>query len=433
MGLFGKKNNDKDNSEEEIKDVSMLEGADLDALIMSAIEETDLEQAQEKEQARINEQERVARITREREEAAKKKKVIVRRFFLMVTASEDQGDGLFGLKGSVHGEIRKNDKVYVYRPNGSALEGTVESIETDSDETVDVIKAAVGRINVRFASVIEEGTTAEEFVPFYSVLTCVKPVDRDDLKTPVENPFLLGLSLEYKNYMKDKQYMRLLIKNIAEGRFIVPILPAQPNPDGGKPIIKLVTLTKPDDESKMVPFFTDIVALSSWKELFEKQGKPSIAMLTFKDLAKNTLPDGPEFVLNPFGPLTINFPREVINNIAGLLNPVNPGDKPAKQRIAIGVPPMNEETDAIRKALVEFAENEPTIKALGFIATLREKAKGYACVVDCPKEGSRELFQQMLEKIEPIMKDVHSMEFMIRAEAPFADAYFSKIPYDYKG
>ena len=47
MGLFGKKNNDNDNNGEEIKDVSMLEGADLDALIMSAIEETDLEQAQE--------------------------------------------------------------------------------------------------------------------------------------------------------------------------------------------------------------------------------------------------------------------------------------------------------------------------------------------------------------------------------------------------
>lgn len=37
MGLFGKKNND-DNNEEEIKDISNLDGADLDAFIMSAIE-----------------------------------------------------------------------------------------------------------------------------------------------------------------------------------------------------------------------------------------------------------------------------------------------------------------------------------------------------------------------------------------------------------
>jgi hypothetical protein len=54
-------------------------------------------------------------------------------------------------------------------------------------------------------------------------------------------------------------------------------------------------------------------------------------------------------------------------------------------------------------------------------------------VVDCPKEGSKELFQQMLDKVEPLMKEVATMEFMLRAEAPFAEAYFSKIPYDYKG
>lgn len=435
MGLFGKKNNDNDNNEEEIKDVSMLEGADLDALIMSAIEETDLEQAQEKEQARINEQERIARMTREREEAAKQpKKIVIRRFFLMVTASEDREDGTYGLKGSVHGEIKNGDKIFVYRPNGSVLEGEVSSIENESDETVDSIKAATGRVIVKFTSGVEDGAAAEEVVPFYSVLTCVKPVDKENPKAPVENPYLLGLSLEYKNYVKDKQYMRLLIKNIADGKFIVPIHPAQPSPDGGKPIIKLITLKRsPEDKLPMVPLFTDIAALSSWKELFEKEGKPSVAMLGFKELAKNTQPEGPDFVLNPNGPLTINFPREVVNNIAGLVTPLNPDGKPVKQRIAIGVPPKSEETDAIRNALVEFAQNEPSIKALGFIATLRERVKGYACVVDCPKEGSPELFQQMLDKVKPFMKEVPTMEFMLRAEAPFAEAYFSKIPYDYKG
>ena len=436
MGLFGKKNNDNDNNEEEIKDVSMLEGADLDALIMSAIEETDLEQAQEKEQARINEQERIARMTREREEAAKQqaKKIVIRRFFLMVTASEDREDGTYGLKGSVHGEIKKGDKIFLHRPNGSVLEGTVEGIENDSDVAVDSIKAAVARIIVKFTSDIEEGAVPDEVVPFYSVLTCVKPTDAKDPKAPIENPYLVGLTLEYKNYMKDKQYMRLLIKNIADAKFIVPIHPAQPDPNGGKPIIKLITLKKsPEDPLPMVPLFTDIAALSAWKELFEKEGKPSIAMLGFKELAKKTQPEGPDFVLNPNGPLTINFPREVVNNIAGLVTPLTPDGKPVKQRIAIGVPPKNEETDAIRKALVEFAQNDPSIKALGFIATLRERVKGYACVVDCPKEGSPELFQQMLDKVEPFMKEVPTMEFMLRAEAPFAEAYFSKIPYDYKG
>ena len=111
MGLFGKKNND-DNNEEEIKDISNLDGADLDAFIMSAIEETDQEQATLKEQARINEQERVARITKEREEEAKTKKAVVRRFFLMVTSAEDRADSTYGLKGNVYGEIKIADKIY---------------------------------------------------------------------------------------------------------------------------------------------------------------------------------------------------------------------------------------------------------------------------------------------------------------------------------
>ncbi|SMC59705.1 SseB protein N-terminal domain-containing protein [Oscillospiraceae bacterium] len=433
MGLFGKKNNNNDNDNEEIKDATLLQGDDLDAFVMSAIEEAEFEQEQQREEEKKNEEERIRRQTLERNGAARQKKMVVRRFFLMVTSAEE-ADGAYGLKGSVHGLIKKDDKVYVYRPNGTVLEGKVEGIETESDEKVDEIKSQVGRLIVRFDSEIEAGTVPEEAVPFYSVVTCVKPVDKEDNRAPVENPYLLGLSLEYKNYMKDKQYMRLLIKNIADGKFIVPIHPAQPSPDGGKPIIKLVTLKKsPDDKLPMVPLFTDIAALSSWKELFEKEGKPSVAMLSFKELAKNTQSEGPDFVLNPSGPLTINFPRDVVNNIAGLVTPLDPARKSGKQRIAIGVPPKNDETEAIRKALVEFASNEPSIKALGYIATIKEMVKGYACVVDCPKEGSRELFQQMAEKIKPYMKEVRTMEFMLRAEAPFAEAYFSKIPYDYKG
>lgn len=432
MGLFGKKNND-DNNEEEIKDISNLDGVDLDAFIMSAIEETDQEQATLKEQARINEQERVARITREREEEAKTKKAVVRRFFLMVTSAEDRADSTYGLKGNVYGEIKIADKIYVYRPDDSVLEGRVEAIENESDESVDSIKNSLGRVIVKFNTETEAGMDAEVVVPVYSVLTCLKMLHKDDPKAPVENPYLLGLTLEYKNYMKDKQFMRLLVKHISAGKFVVPIQPAQPSENGGKPIIKLITLKRsPDDKLPMVPLFTDIAALTAWKELFEKQGKPSIAMLDFKDLAKKTQIEGPDFVLNPNGPVTINFPREVVNNMAGLVTPLPAAGKPLRQRIAIGVPPKNDETEAIRKALVEFAKNEPSIKALGFMATLREGVKGYACVVDCPKEGSRELFQQMLEAVEPSMKEVHAMEFLLRAEAPFAEAYFAKIPYDYK-
>ena len=107
---------------------------------------------------------------------------------------------------------------------------------------IDSIKNSLGRVIVKFNTETEAGMDAEVVVPVYSVLTCLKMLHKDDPKAPVENPYLLGLTLEYKNYMKDKQFMRLLVKHISAGKFVVPIQPAQPSENGGKPIIKLITL-----------------------------------------------------------------------------------------------------------------------------------------------------------------------------------------------
>ena len=433
MGLFGKKNNDKDNNEEN----KFPQGDDLDALIMSAIEETDLEQAQEKEQARKNEAERVARMTEELNAAQEQAKKRVLRSFLMVTASEREGD-LFRFKGNLHGKLNKGDTVYVYHPNGTALEAEIKDIhiedEIEDEQLIDMVKGVVVRIGVEFVSDVEGEASAEAVAPFYSVISNVKPPVKGDPKAPVENPFLLGLSLEYPNYMKDKEYMRLIIKSFAEGRFIVPIHPAKQEEEGKKPIIKLITIKKsPDAPDVLVPLFTDIAALASWKELIEKEGKPSVAILPFKELAKLTAKDGPDFVVNASGPLAINLPRNVVDNIAGLVTNVSNNPGGPKPRVAVGVPPKNEETDNIRKVLVDFAKETPSISALGYIATIRDGGqKGYACVVDCPKDGARDLFQQMAEKIKPFMKEVKSMEFIIKSDAKFADMYFAKIPYDYQ-
>ena len=433
MGLFGKKNNDKDNN----KDNNMLQGDDLDALIMSAIEETDLEQAQEKEQARKNEAERVARMTEQLKDlSAKDEKKVVRRSFLMVTASERDGE-TFKLKGTLHGDLKTDDTVYVYHPKGTVLEAKITDVESGSDEepeNIDMTKGKIVRLSVNFAEEIAADAVPEEAVPYYSVVTNVKPpVQQEDSKAPVENPFLLGLSLEYPNYMKDKEFMRNVIKSFAEGRFIVPIHPAQPSPDGGKPIIKLITIKRnPDDKLPIVPIFSDIAALATWKELMEK-GKPSVALLPFKELAKLTSKDGPDFVLNPSGPVAINIPRQIVDSIAGLVRNVESDPNAPKPRVAVGVPPKNDETDKIRKALVEYAESSPDIKALGFIATIKEGNKrGYACVVDCPKAGAKDLFQGMADKIKPYMKEVRTMEFIVKEDAKFADMYFAKIPYDYQ-
>ena len=54
MGLFGKKNN-KDNDNEEINDATLLQGEDLDAFVMSAIEEAEFEQEQQKEEEKNKE------------------------------------------------------------------------------------------------------------------------------------------------------------------------------------------------------------------------------------------------------------------------------------------------------------------------------------------------------------------------------------------
>lgn len=443
MAIFGKKNDDKDT----LADIN-----DLDAKILAAIEETDLEQAELKEKKQQAEFERREELARKREEEEAKAKRIEelraklpnggRRFFVFVEDSR-KSDGLIEAEGVVFGEIHKDDSVYAYGPDGKVLPATVKVLEPIKDDSApkDSKKSRL-TVKLKVDKIPEEGKPLSKF----TIISGVAPSDPSNKKAPVENPALTGLSLRYKEFSSDKDYMRALMYNIMKARFVLPVHASDEVREDGKKAMKVITMKNPKEEGKqMLPVFTDIAALSAWKTVFDEQHKPSVIVMSFPEAVGFTSKDKLDITLNPMGPVAIHLPRNLIDGLAGTnaFKSISEGrtdiTSPAyskktikdASKVVVGEPPRTEETKAVRKALKEYAEGNSSIMALGLLAAIREGRRGYLVIVDCPKILEREIFTDLYTAVKPHLDQIKNVDFSLYAETAFADQYFSKIPFDY--
>lgn len=251
-----------------------------------------------------------------RELAGKNEK---RRFSLLVEdaieAQRLQGIMVFG---TVHGKIKEGDTVYLYQSMKPPMELKVLGLETGPRETAEVAKNR----KVGVCLNVEDNTQ----IPRYSVISSVSP--REQIKPKnmaVENPRLLGLTMEYKRLHETPEYFNLLLYELCYARFVVPFYmgqPPLPSPDGsvrfGKGAeVGIPSLRKSDDASKSVfPVFTDLGALWKWKGAFHEDQPKQTVILRLSEVISFVKQGHDGMVINAFGPVPVFLPADLLEQVA---------------------------------------------------------------------------------------------------------------------
>ncbi len=228
-------------------------------------------------------------------------------------------DGVVAM-GIIHGEINVGDSVYLYHHTKDVCKAKVVDIEVGKGEH------AKSACNQTVALKLGGFTTRNE-VPKYAVISGIAPQKDVDVSQAVENPMLLGLSAEYGRFARDEQYLNTLIYAVAHAHFITPIkMDNQPEDNGdgtstftSDTTISFMGVSHPQMPGvNVLPLFTDWKALSMWENVFEKGEKKNTMILRFPDVVTITGSSYSGTVINPFGPVPVFMPSELIEHITTL-------------------------------------------------------------------------------------------------------------------
>ena len=436
------------------KNIFDLEGDALDEALLAAIDETDEEERSAKEQrARENqeraEQARVTAIEQDKKKARieELKKSLPnegRRYFLMTEESEcfeDRNEAV--ITGNMYGTCKKDDEIYLYRNDGKVMATKVISVEAFNGqvyEPSDEVSQKKARITIS-VDYGKLGLNKDNAIPKFSVISSVRPpVKGEKGNVLIENPGLSGLMFRYPDYSKDKEYLSRLMDSIANGRFLVPAM----NVNGGavtngKKQIKIIMVTKKDDPDKRVlPLFTDMQAMYMWRKLWQGEQKPSVVVMSFPEAAKFVSKEGFDIVFNPSGPVSFGLPASAVSAMANIISKQADGAKIKKETIAdgskviIGEPKSSDETADIKDAISSYCSGNPDIKKAGLLYLIRNGQTSYLIILDAPKSSQQEVFSGMLNAVRPHLKSIKKVDMSLLSEAPFANDYYSKKPWDYK-
>ena len=242
-----------------------------------------------------------------------------RRFTLLVENAKQlaEEEGIM-LAGILYGSLQLGDEVYMLLPNHTMRTTTVDGIEIAAGQNAD--KAENQRVVLQFKEIKDINQ-----VPRYTVITSIRPQDKPSVDTTIENPHLLGLSMDYPRLNKDPLYMNLLVFELCHAYFLVPARVAANtvrNEDGTSTFtqdtqVRFPGIPHPTDKTKSVfTIFTDWLALSNWKNLFDENHPPKAIIMRFPDVVNVAAGNG--VTLNAFGPTSIYLPAEIIQKITSL-------------------------------------------------------------------------------------------------------------------
>ena len=219
--------------------------------------------------------------------------------------------------GKVYGKIKVGDAVYIFRPGGNVILTQVHSMEIGLRTAAS--EAENQHVAIRFTDIKDKKEIAK-----FSVLTSIRPQTVVDVNTAVENPYLLGLSMDYFQYYQDNEYFNLLIYEICHAHFIVPMyLNKEPEKqEGGTAVFRegarmqFISINHPEDETKQVfPVFTDWLALGKWKNVFDKEHPPKTLICRFPDAVAISKNFHGGIVVNPYGPVPVYFSEDLVEQI----------------------------------------------------------------------------------------------------------------------
>ncbi|MBQ6695838.1 MAG: enhanced serine sensitivity protein SseB C-terminal domain-containing protein [Lachnospiraceae bacterium] len=365
-------------------------------------------------------------------EAAEKKAEAMengeRRFTLMVEECHKINEDTEAIiVGNLKGTIRKGDTVYVIHPSGRVGITKVQDLEVGPGRATE--EATDEKVALTLTDIKDKNV-----VPRFTVLTSIRPLpygEEINKDTKVENPWLLGLSMDYAQWVQDNNYLNILIFVICHTNFVVPVS-VTPNPNGGnEPLLRFPSLQNPADRTQNVfPVFTDDAALDKWEGIFDENHPKNTTNLKFPEIL--SICNGTGMVINPFGPTPILLSPQQISQIVnmegykqefGAKEGENVQKAPMEQgaNVMVGVPKENEEIRMIKEAIVAFAQQTAEIKRVDFLLKVDIKQeRAYMCVVDCEEELAPTLFNSIYQAAAPYFKEVQRMEFLLHGKSKIA-------------
>ena len=218
--------------------------------------------------------------------------------------------------GNIHGRVREEDTMYLYQPGKPVREVKVLGIELGPREIVDTAKDCQVGLGLDIEDVNE--------VSKFAVLSSVKPAEGEMAQRVIENPRLLGLTMEYNRLYQNAAYMDELLYELCQAKFLVPLYmerPPIPQEDGSmafgeETFVGFRSLKKPDDDSQVVfPAFTDEVATMSWKDAFQEGQPKRFATMQLPHLLVEVERGHAGLAINPFGPVPVYFPKELLAQV----------------------------------------------------------------------------------------------------------------------
>lgn len=362
-----------------------------------------------------------------------------RRFTLLVEGISPlpQEQGVV-VAGSLYGTLQKGDAIYMIHPMGNITTTRVEGIEVGQGQTADRAE------NQKITMLLKDVKNVNQ-VPKYTVLTSIKPQTTADVNTAVENPQLLGMSMDYPRLCKDNTYLNLLVYVICHAHYVVPVsVDKEPENNGdGAAVFRKETrmrfpsLQDPAEKSRNIfPVFTDWTALANWKNLFDEKHPPKSVIMRFPDVVSVCKGNG--IVLNPFGPASILLSEKMIEQIVGMEGYKQEfGEKPAETvkkvhmeqeaKVVVGVPKEKDEIKMIKEAMIAQAKKEKEIQRVDFLLKVdMQKERAYLCIVDCPEEQAARLFTGLHKAAAPYFNEVKRLEFLLYGKTKLANDVVSE-------
>lgn len=231
-----------------------------------------------------------------------------KRRYTLLAKKLEKGNGTASILGVVHGEIKKGDTVLILCAGKHDEKASVISIIT-GEEKKESARDCLVMITVN-----------TENVELYSVITSIYP--NTATNAPLENPLLKGMMYEYKELHQNHEYITLFYNALIHSRFIVPVymdhFTQMVNSGAGiAHEVKMRFLSVNRSESKdsqTFAVFTDNLTLESWYKRHKDSGSVKLP-ITFQDAVQIMWKGHDGIVLNPFGPVYVYLPTELIDRI----------------------------------------------------------------------------------------------------------------------
>lgn len=357
-----------------------------------------------------------------------------RRFTLLVEdAFQLEEENGVVVVGNLHGKVKKGEKIYILFPNNRMMTSTVEELEVGPGRRVE--DAEDDRVAIQIFDVKKK-----EYMPPFTIITNIVPnPDAQDGKV-LENPLLLGMSMEYPKYGQQVTYNNLLIYVLCHTRYVVPAnIQTDSAAPGKAPVIQFPSLAEPNGSGRYaLPLFTDWNALSRWEGLFDEAHPAQSVVMPFPDAVE--ICKGRGIVINPFGPMTISLSTENVQQIVNMENYQKefgnrktqsaPAQEAAQQagpqgqpQMMLGVPKQDRpEVKAVTDAIVACVKQEPDVKRVDLLLKVDlQQKKSFVCIVDCPTEQTAGIGEAIKKAVDPHLKEVEAIEFFLYGSAKFVN------------